>query len=150
MSSPVDHPNVTATITRAASTTQKPDPNRVLRVWRANNYPKQMWYMLGIILFSLALIHAVRQIRVWYVARKYKSAPAGQGELATNVLSTRSTWTRYPSAVVNVSRIVLYRLTFPLGGGNVMNFAEVALVCGYITAVFLWEFLNSKHTVTPT
>jgi hypothetical protein len=105
-----------------------------------------MWYMLGIVIFFFIVAYVARLVRAWYTIRKYKSRLA-KGERHEEEPSRDNNalrWGRLPVAFVNASRIILFRITIPLGGGAVTNMAEVGLVCGYILALFLWEFLNSK------
>ncbi|KIJ54636.1 hypothetical protein M422DRAFT_200498 [Sphaerobolus stellatus SS14] len=127
---------------------QKNDPNRTLRTWRANNYPKQQWYMIGIFIFLIACYYFGQLIYAWNLKRSSAGRQSEAGEPARGAANNKSSIRRLPFAIANTWRIIFFRFTVPLGWGHHINFAEVAIAAGYILAMLIWEFINSKNITT--
>ncbi|KAL0948175.1 hypothetical protein HGRIS_010786 [Hohenbuehelia grisea] len=145
------------------------DPNRAFAIKRNLEYPWQLWYCLSIFLFIIAacqfaaFVHAKRKRR-----RKGSSAAPGlrvggggatsslsapRAGAATEFKTTRSvspyprrhavSLRRLPVAFVNAYRVIAFRWTINFGGGYTLSFADVALSCAYIIALFTWSFINT-------
>lgn len=118
-------------------------------------YPKQLWYFLAVLLFTVALCQfisflAVKISRRRLVPAATANASGGQADPETNggaqvgphvkkAVSLR----RIPSAIVNAFRVLAFRCTIHMGSSYSLNLAEVTLTFMYIIALFTWTFINS-------
>ena len=136
--------NATTTTAATKGSAQKADPNRVVRIWRTDQYPIQQWYMLGIFMFLVTAAYLIQLTYAWNVKRLAKNAGQDtKGEVLKATINNKFSLRRIPLAFLNVWRIILYRFTFPLGGGRQMNGAEMIIISSYIVAMFVWTFINS-------
>ena len=125
-------------------------PDRALRIARATAYKHQMWWLIA---RFIALI-AVFQSLSWAFTRlssrsssqPKKPADAEVGH-APPSSPRRFSWRNAPSAIVNLYRVVAFRWTLEVGQSYTLNLAEVFVTCGYIVALFTWEFVNSESYI---
>jgi ferric-chelate reductase len=131
------------------------DPNGPIKNERDVDYPKQTWYLLASFIGLLVIFHIGSTIVRWIRKRRILSAVQyveERKEDSTNEEPARSSSNsgtslrRIPIALVNTFRIVAFRIPLRIGGGSVVNVAEIGVAAGYIIAIFIWEFINC---VTP-
>lgn len=135
----------------ASSTTPQPNPGtanpeRALRAYYTREYPKELWYFLAALLFTVALFQSVAFLAVKILRRNRTRQESNfdseaDGVAVNNQISLR----RIPSAIVNAFRVVAFRSTINIGQSYSLNLAEVTLTCAYIIALFTWTFINSKQ-----
>lgn len=133
------HPRATASL------------DKIIRVYRNAEYPKELWYFLASLIFVISLLqHATLILPKLFVIRRRlrvsspvdPESPRGPSESSSRRLS----WRRAPLALVNTLRIIAFRWTIDLGSYS-LNLTEVALTCVYIIALFTWTFINSTSLV---
>ncbi|KAK0473691.1 iron reductase [Armillaria novae-zelandiae] len=107
-----------------------PNPDRDIRVARAAEYPKEIWYLLA---SFIALVSLCRILSLVY-AYTYRSRE-------------RSKAWRLPSTIVNVFRIIAFRLTVPVGRSHIVNITEIFLGVMYLTALLTWILINTTDTM---
>ncbi|KAF7337128.1 Ferric/cupric reductase transmembrane component 1 [Mycena venus] len=111
------------------------NPDKAPSIQRNYDYPKQIWYLLASFIALVSIYHFTTLFVARLCAPKAKSVPAGgRGRL--------SLIRCLPLAVVHVFRTVAFRITASFGSYT-LNVAEFFLACGYITAIFTWEFVNT-------
>ncbi|PBK94890.1 hypothetical protein ARMGADRAFT_70789 [Armillaria gallica] len=117
-------------ISSSATMAKAPNPDRDIRVARAAEYPKQYWYLLAgfIALVSLSRILSL----VYAYTRRSRE---------------RSKAWRLSSAIVNVFRIIAFRLTVPVGCSHIVNLTEILLGVMYLTAMLTWIWINTTNTM---
>ncbi|KDQ51857.1 hypothetical protein JAAARDRAFT_198731 [Jaapia argillacea MUCL 33604] len=132
---------------------QKVDPDRALRKYRTQEYPKEIWYLIAAFIFiisfsrffTLLVRNACRLLRA--SASKFEGPSGGDAEYGQELPKSPS---RRPAlsirsllvALVNFYRIIVFRTTIPIGKSYTLNLAEVVVTAVYITALFTWSFVN--------
>ncbi|KAJ7577070.1 hypothetical protein C8J56DRAFT_972236, partial [Mycena floridula] len=118
---------------------QTVDPDRLVRVQRALDYPKQVWYLVASFIALLSIFHLL----VRYGSSFKKPVK--------NTRSSEISYQRIPLALLNLFRVLAFRITVPvaLGGAYTVNIAEVSLTCVYIIVLFTWSFVNSDASTGP-
>lgn len=120
--------------------TPMPMLDAILAVQRKVNYPHQLWWaiasFIGLISISQFLSFVIGKLS----GRKRRRAdPEGAG-----VVMRRFSVLNFPTTLVNLYRVVAFRLTIEIGQSYTLNLAEVLITWGYIAALFTWEFINSE------
>ncbi|KZT06675.1 iron reductase [Laetiporus sulphureus 93-53] len=113
----------------------------------ANDYPKQVWYLVACFLFTISLC----QFGSWVVSRlssKKRSSSNTDAEAGASIPPKRFSIRNLPAAIVNTYRVMAFRWTLELGSSYTLNLAEVFVTCGYIIALFVWEFVNTTDPTT--
>ncbi|KAL0581255.1 hypothetical protein V5O48_000738 [Marasmius crinis-equi] len=126
-----------------ASLASRPNPDKTIRIARASEYPQEIWYFLACFIGFVSLCRFVS----WAVRKTLlngSSRRAVDDEKGTSPSNTAVRWRRLPSAVMNLYRIVAFRLTVEIGAFT-LNLAEVALTCMYMAALFTWAFINTTN-----
>ncbi|KAL0959531.1 hypothetical protein HGRIS_011244 [Hohenbuehelia grisea] len=118
--------------------TQKADPDRVLRIAQAKDYPKQVLYLLASFAALVALWHFLSILATVAFSKRSKQASAARSSVSIR---------RLPTAILNVFRSVAFRSTIPVGKYHTLNIAEVFLTAAYITIIFTWPMINSTNTL---
>ncbi|KAK0454149.1 uncharacterized protein EV420DRAFT_1645374 [Desarmillaria tabescens] len=101
---------------------QKPDPDRVIRIGRATEYPKQVWYFIASFIALVSICHCLSL--VYTHVRTLK--PASEGVAARGRVSLL----RLPSRTY----------------GTVQNCGIPLYDSPYIAVVFTWSLINSTAT----
>ncbi|KAF8589885.1 hypothetical protein K439DRAFT_1651457 [Ramaria rubella] len=114
--------------------------DNALQNQRNNEYPQQIWFMLAGFIGLLTLSHIGTLIIYW----RHKTKARSNGPVIDEKISLR----RLPIAIWNTFRVIVYRISLPIGSGKTVNFAEVGIASGYIVALFTWEFINCTSVVT--
>ncbi|KAK0439364.1 iron reductase [Armillaria borealis] len=117
---------------------QTVDPDRVIRIGRAAEYPKQVWYFIASSVALVSLCHCLSLVYTYTRTLK----PASKGIAPRGRVSLL----RLPHALVELFRIVSFRCTIPVGQSHSLNVAEVFLTAAYIAVVFTWSLINSTAT----
>ena len=126
------------------------DPNHDIRTQRADRYPKQIWFFLASFVGLITLFHLGTLFVFWQRKRHVRLTISriSEGEQPPNNEEPRSTLNpkislrRISLAIINSFRILLYRTTVSIGGGNVLNGAEIGVTAGYVITLFTWEFID--------
>ncbi|KAK0219896.1 iron reductase [Armillaria fumosa] len=113
-----------------ATLAKAPNPDRDIRVARAAEYPKEIWYLLA------SFITLVSLCRILSLVYAY-----------THRSRERSKAWRLPSMIVNVFRIIAFRLTVPVGRSHIVNITEIFLGVMYLTALLTWALINTTNTM---
>ncbi|KAF9033922.1 hypothetical protein BDZ89DRAFT_1158104 [Hymenopellis radicata] len=115
---------------------QKVDPDRAIRVQRAADYPKQVWYLLASFIAFVSICHGISLL--FSRTRRIQGRNGERGGISLR---------RVPLAFVNVFRVMAFRWTIPIGNYYTLNVAEVFLTAAYIAIVFTWSLINSTSTI---
>ncbi|TFK53328.1 iron reductase [Heliocybe sulcata] len=117
--------------------------DKTLRVGRAKAYPKEIWWFIVCLIFTVALCHVgnllLSKIRQWRQSSS-KADPEGQGR---TVRRGTGSITRIPLALVNLYRVVAFRCTLQIGSSYSVCLADVFLTCTYIAIIFGWALTNT-------
>nr|GAT44818.1 predicted protein [Mycena chlorophos] len=115
------HPIVDAAL---ANTTmaKKPTVDQLLSNERFMQYPIDLWWCFAALIGVLTLVHWTTVILRSFGVRR---AP------------------RPVRVVLHGVRAVAFRVRVPYGLDSSINVAELLAACGYITAVFIWQFVNT-------
>ncbi|KAK0489535.1 FAD-binding domain-containing protein [Armillaria luteobubalina] len=117
---------------------QTVDPDRLIRIGRAAEYPKQVWYFIASFVALVSLCHFLSVISTY--TRTVK--PASKGIAPRGRISLL----QLPRALVELFRIVAFRCTIPIGQSHSLNVAEVFLTAAYMAVVLTWSLINSTAT----
>ncbi|KAK0473728.1 hypothetical protein IW261DRAFT_674687 [Armillaria novae-zelandiae] len=117
---------------------QTVDPDRIIRIGRAAEYPKQVWYFIASFIALVSLCHCLSVVFTYTRTLK----PASKGIAPRGRISLL----RLPRALVELFRVVAFRCTIPVGQSHSLNVAEVFLTAAYIAVVFTWSLINSTAT----
>ncbi|KAF8875281.1 ferric reductase NAD binding domain-containing protein [Mucidula mucida] len=115
---------------------KKIDPDRAIRVQRAADYPKQVWYLLASFIVFLSICHVISLL--FNRARRIQGRNGERGRISLR---------RVPLAFVNVFRVMAFRWTIPIGNYYTLNVAEIFLTAAYIAIIFTWSLINSTSTI---
>ncbi|KIJ53374.1 hypothetical protein M422DRAFT_202279 [Sphaerobolus stellatus SS14] len=136
------------------SSAPKPvDPNKALRIARSAAYPKEIWYLVVCVIFLASICHlssvlwSIRTVRKNRPTSKQIDNPSSE-TLPGGRTTAKSSIRRLPLAIVNAFRIVAFRWTIPLGGTLRVNFVEIFTTVGYLVAILVWEFINTRNVTT--
>ena len=130
------------------------DPNRRLGHMLTLLYPKQAVYLVVSFLFLVTLINVVSSIYTRYAIRRLRGGSQGSGSnrrishdneaqsstRPIGVVDVR----RLPQALLNLTRILAFRITIPVGFGVRLTSAEVLIPACHFAALMTWEFINCK------
>ncbi|KAK0219859.1 ferric reductase NAD binding domain-containing protein [Armillaria fumosa] len=117
---------------------QTVDPDRLIRIGRAAEYPKQVWYFIASFVALVSLCHCLSVVSTYTRTLK----PASKGIAPRGRISLL----RLPRAIAELFRIVAFRCTIPVGQSHSLNVAEVFLTAAYIAVVLTWSLINSTAT----
>ncbi|TFY81287.1 hypothetical protein EWM64_g2726 [Hericium alpestre] len=127
-----------------AAAPKPPAPDKLRRIWRATNYPRQVWYFVAVFIFLVGISNIVsRSIASRRKAGTKRTDEEGKAPSSTGAVSYR----RLPIAAVNAFRMIAFRTIIPLGFGFSINIADAAVAAMYITILLLWS-LTYSDTIT--
>ncbi|RDX49457.1 hypothetical protein OH76DRAFT_1350857 [Lentinus brumalis] len=122
--------------------------DKALRIARAKAYPEQMWWLIASFIAFIAICQAFS----WFCMKLSSRSPSQSKKPADaevgdsrSAASRRFSWRHFPSALINLYRVVAFRWTLEIGQSYTLNVAEVFVTCGYIVALSTWEFVNTTN-----
>ncbi|KAJ3896621.1 ferric reductase NAD binding domain-containing protein [Lentinula edodes] len=104
------------------------NPDKAIRIQRANEYPHEVWFFLACLIALIAL------------SRLLSFAPEKSSSHSKAVVNFRN----LPLALVNLFRVVAFRFTLDFGSYS-LNLTEVMLTLMYMAALFTWTFINTTN-----
>ncbi|RPD56511.1 hypothetical protein L226DRAFT_456483 [Lentinus tigrinus ALCF2SS1-7] len=123
-------------------------PDKALRIARTRAYPHQLWWLIA----SFIALIAIFQFLSWALTKVSSRSPSkakkpADAEVGGTPSATlrRFSWRNVSSALINLYRVVAFRWTLEIGQSYTLNLAEVFVTCGYIVALFTWEFVNTTN-----
>ncbi len=106
-----------------------------------------MWWLIASFIAFIAICQAFS----WFCMKLSSRSPSQSKKPADaevgdsrSAASRRFSWRHFPSALINLYRVVAFRWTLEIGQSYTLNVAEVFVTCGYIVALSTWEFVNSE------
>ncbi|THV04056.1 hypothetical protein K435DRAFT_774561 [Dendrothele bispora CBS 962.96] len=121
-----------------------PNPDRDLRIYRASQYPYDLWFLVASFIALITLCRFLSFLLSKIIKRKRSSSPINDEEKVVQDAGRTIHLRRLPIALVNLYRIIAYRLTFTIGSFTI-NLAEIFICLAYIAANFVFLFINSKN-----
>ncbi|KAI0316314.1 ferric reductase NAD binding domain-containing protein [Amylostereum chailletii] len=118
--------------------------DKVLRIDRAADYPKQVWYFLACFIFLVGLVNHLSLLS-FHRRRRTSTKPDAESHHAAPARAI--SYRRLPLAVVNAWRIVAFRSHIRIGSSYSLNLAEIFMTATYITILFVWTLHNSDSLV---
>ncbi|KAI0746278.1 iron reductase [Daedaleopsis nitida] len=118
-----------------------------IRVHYNQIYPHHLWWLIATF---IALI-AISQLASWAISTRSSRAPLRKEATDAEIgryppaSNRRFSWRHLPSALANAFRVVAFRWSLNIGTSYTLNFAEVAVTCAYIIALFTWTFINTTN-----
>ena len=79
-----------------------------------------------------------------FCLEKIKISSPEDGILLSYDVSPRPSLRRLPVAIMNLYRIVAFRMTVTFFDSFSINFAEVFVAAAYVAILFMWTFMNSQ------
>ncbi|KAJ6478828.1 ferric reductase like transmembrane component-domain-containing protein [Mycena vitilis] len=116
-----------ATVTAAKAV----NPDKTASHFRTYAYPKYVWYCLGSFIALVALCHLATTFTTWLRSKTHTSKS--------------STGPRFPLAILNLVRNVVFRITVSFGGSYALNLTELFVGCAYIALLFTWAMINTTN-----
>ncbi|KAJ8516400.1 hypothetical protein ONZ45_g6280 [Pleurotus djamor] len=126
------HPVVDVTIT-----TQKVDPDRILRIQQAHDFPRRLLWIMAAFTALVSVLHIVSLLSVFVFPRKAHKSDGTR---------KRPSLQRLPAAIVDTFRVMAFRWTVQLGGSYSINLAEAFLTAGYVVLIFVWSLVHSTNS----
>ncbi|KAE9397964.1 hypothetical protein BT96DRAFT_921065 [Gymnopus androsaceus JB14] len=129
-----------AMLTRAHASS---NPDKAIRVQRANEYPHEVWFFLACMIGLIAVFRFLAFVSSKVFRRRNfdlsQDSEKGFSSQSTNrALNLRN----IPLVLVNMYRITAFRFTLDFGSFSI-NLAEVVLTSMYMAALFVWAFINT-------
>lgn len=123
-----------------------PNPDRPFRRHYNFEYPKELLYFIGSVIFLVAVFQfgsfLYSKFIGWTRTRR-RDVTITDPESPPSSISRCLQLRRLPLAFVNAYRIVSFRCTVGVGSYT-LNFAEVFLTATYIIIIFTWAFVHSE------
>ena len=108
---------------------------------RAQLYPTQVWYGIGLFIFIIGVFN-------WSSVLYSKFSRSRRGRDMESFATSRSSSVsirRLPLALLNAYRVIAFRWTLHVGETLCLNTAEITLTVAYIVYMYVWAFINSKQ-----
>ncbi|KAI0320573.1 ferric reductase NAD binding domain-containing protein [Amylostereum chailletii] len=121
--------------------------DKVLRVQRAEDYPKQVWYFLACFIGLVGLANHVSLIS--FHRHRHRFPAQGDAETQRPSSTGSISYRRLPLAAVNAWRVIAFRSHVRIGHSYSLNLAEVFMTATYITILFVWTMYNTNALVGP-
>ncbi|KIJ94089.1 hypothetical protein K443DRAFT_134858 [Laccaria amethystina LaAM-08-1] len=114
---------------------------------------KDLWIFLASLLAFLTVIRILRLLlRLFILSRRVNYVEPLEPEKhdvesTTSTIKTRvnSPIYRLQSAIATTFRIVAFRWSIPIGPGSFASISELTFIFGYMAAMFLWLFLDTRN-----
>ncbi|KAF9498476.1 hypothetical protein BDN71DRAFT_1385581 [Pleurotus eryngii] len=114
---------------------------------------QELWYILASVIGLLAFLRLARALlsNAPTVGRVEtgKLTEKGDAEQQSNPPTGQSSLRRLPNAIVAAFKIVAFRWSIPIGPQATMSVAELTFILGYITVIFVREFVQTRD-LSPT
>ncbi|KIJ37404.1 hypothetical protein M422DRAFT_50473 [Sphaerobolus stellatus SS14] len=112
----------------------------------------EVWWFLAAVIGFAALLHWTSVLFAWYRRRTISSIPiqiqSEKGENLDNGHTERISLRRVPLAIRAGLRILLFRITIPIGKESIASVTELLLVAGYVCGLLTWEFVQTRNLET--
>ncbi|TFY75252.1 hypothetical protein EWM64_g8760 [Hericium alpestre] len=132
-----------ADVFTAAVLAQAANPDRKIRSYRTEEYPKQVWYFVACFIFLVGVCNLVSRV-IPYLRKRAIARTDVEGEQAPP--SGAISYRRAPVAVVNAFRMVAFRSVIPLGFGFSVNLAELFVSAAYMTIISAWSLAYTTNS----
>lgn len=124
--------------------------DKAQRAWQLKEYVKELWILIASV---IALLTVARFVR--FLVSSLSNARSSEATLSIQEKKAFSegvqpgsngkiSWRRAPVAVASAFRITAFRLDIPVGPSSKASIAELLFIFGYISATFVWLFVNSR------
>ncbi|KAJ7665880.1 ferric reductase like transmembrane component-domain-containing protein [Mycena polygramma] len=107
------------------------NPDKTASHFRTYAYPKYVWYCLGSVIALVALCHLATTSITW-LRSKTRTSKSSAGH-------------RFPLAILNLVRNVVFRITVSFAGSYALNLTELFVGCAYIALLFTWALINTTN-----
>lgn len=124
--------------------------DRTLKAYQQSLYVKELWLLLTAVIGLLTVINWSSRLLRYLLQTKRdlgdagssieKTSPEALGQGRTGRISLR----RVPDAVASMFKVVAFRTTVPIGTLSVMSVTELTFIVGYIVAILIWLWVDSK------
>ena len=117
------------------------NPDKAIRIQRANEYPHEVWFFLACL---IALVAVSRLLSfVCSKVSRHNGLSSQDPEKSSSHSKAVVNFRNLPLALVNLFRVVAFRFTLDFGSYS-LNLTEVILTLMYMAALFTWTFINSE------
>lgn len=108
--------------------------------------PNRIWYALAVLIAAISILQLLSWLHSKFFVRASKSRAVKSIWIEDGIPPRRHGMkiSRFPLALVNLWRVVAFRLTLNIGRHFSVNIAEMLLVAGYIALIFGYAFANSQ------
>ncbi|KAF7433186.1 hypothetical protein PC9H_005135 [Pleurotus ostreatus] len=114
---------------------------------------QELWYILASVIGLLAFLRVARDLAsnapTVGRAETGELTEKGDAEQQSNSPTGKSSLRRLPNAIVAAFKIVAFRWSIPIGPQATMSVAELTFILGYITVIFVREFVQTRD-LSPT
>lgn len=112
---------------------------------------QELWFILAGVIGLLACLRLARVLLSSTPtvgrAETGELTEKGDAEQQSNSPTGKSSLRRLPKAIVAAFKIVAFRWSIPIAPQATMSVAELSFIVGYITAIFVREFVQSKPSL---
>ena len=109
--------------------------------YRAELYPNQAWYGIGLFLFIIGLFNwSSILFSKFFVSRQSRDMESFAAPRPNS-----GSFRRLPVALLNAYRVIAFRWTLHAGEMFCLTTAEITLTVAYIVYMYIWAFINSKQ-----
>lgn len=119
-----------------------PNPDKAIRYQRTEDYPHEVWFFLACLLGLVIIFRFLAFVCSKVFRRRLPLSQDPEKVSNSQPTSRVFSFQNLPLALVNVVRIVAFRLTLDFGSFSI-NLTEVVLTLMYIAALFTWTFINT-------
>ncbi|KAJ4488390.1 ferric reductase NAD binding domain-containing protein [Lentinula aciculospora] len=126
----------------ASKSVAPPNPDKAIRIERANDYPHEVWFFLACLIGLVAVFRLLSF--VFSKLSKRNGRSSGDSEKGSSQPKAVMNIRNLPLALVNCYRVVAFRFTFDFGSYS-LNLAEILLTMMYMAALFTWTFINTTN-----
>lgn len=125
---------------------QKPDPDRTIRVHHADTYPLVVWYWLACLIFLASVINittlVISHVRDRRLRRRLAQSSSSISAQEPPKLRGSIDLLRLPQALTETFRAFSFRWTIPIGRSYSLNVAEVLLMAMHIALCLTLSYIN--------
>ena len=107
---------------------------------RAELYPNEVWYGIGLFLFIIGLFNWSSILYSKFSVSRQDRDMESLATLRPNSVSFRS----LPVALLNAYRVIVFRWSLHIGETLCLSTAEITLTVAYVVYMYVWAFINSK------
>ncbi|KAH8827296.1 ferric reductase NAD binding domain-containing protein [Flagelloscypha sp. PMI_526] len=129
---------------------KKPSPDALRAAFFTQEYPRYLWYAIAGYVAAVSFCHWTS----WLVNKVSANKQVPTADPETGAPPKRKGLIRLPDALVNVFRVIAFRLTIPMGPNHTINVADIFTASAYVVLVFALTFINtttlSGHKLSST